>query len=152
MEKATIKKDRNNGVPSIDDLREQAIEAPVVRLLYLIFEYAIKEHASKLRFSLLKDEPLVEYWVDKVPYPMVPPPRNIYSRLILKVKLMAGLDPEKYGEQEGIFGLHGVGKEYVMSVKITPGKEGEHATMKIKEQVIPERIYALSSGLELILR
>lgn len=152
MERATTEHYHNNATPSIEELREKSIKAPIVKLLYLVFRDAIKEHASKLRFSLLEDKPLVEYWVDGVPYTMVPPPRQIYSPLILKVKLMAGLDPEKEGKQEGIFGLHSVGKEYVMSVKITPGREGEHATMKIKEQLIPERMYNLGSGLELILR
>jgi type IV pilus assembly protein PilB len=123
----------------IIELRDQAEEAPVVKLVHSIIADAVRRGASDIHFEPRARDMRVRLRVDGVVFDSTTVPRTLTPGLISRVKIMADLDiAEKRLPQDGRIGLTVDGHYVDLRVATLPVVRGESIVMRIldKEKVV----------------
>jgi type IV pilus assembly protein PilB len=123
----------------IIDLRDQADEAPVVKLVHSIIADAVHRGASDIHFEPNGSEMRVRFRVDGVVFDTTTVPRALTSGLISRMKIMADLNiAEKRLPQDGRIGLTVDGSYVDLRVATLPVVRGEALVIRIldKQKVV----------------
>jgi type IV pilus assembly protein PilB len=129
------------GTAEIIELRDQADEAPVVKLVHSIIADAVHRGASDIHFEPRGPDLRVRYRVDGVVFDTTTVPRALTGGLVSRVKIMADLDiAEKRLPQDGRIGLTVDGKYVDLRVATLPVVRGEALVLRIldKQNVMVE--------------
>lgn len=116
---------------SIGDAKN-AEEAPVVKLLQTIFEDAVQVRASDIHIEPQEGKLHIRFRIDGVMHLQTQSDLKIASALVLRLKLMSGLDiSEKRLPQDGRFGIKV--KQQAVDVRISsmPTQYGESVVMRL---------------------
>ena len=109
-----------------------ADKAPVVKLLNLILQQAIKDNATDIHLQPYEDMFVIRYRVDGKLYEMMPPPKHLALALLSRIKIMAGLDiAERRLPQDGRLELNVSGEKIDLRVSTAPTVTGEHCMIRI---------------------
>ena len=126
---------------SSDDLRGDEIElddasdAPVMRFLRSLFDDAVRIHASDIHIEPDGDVLRIRQRIDGVLNEQVMKETRIASALVLRLKLMAGLDiSEKRLPQDGSFNVEAQGVEIDVRMSTMPVQSGESVVMRLLDQ------------------
>ena len=76
----------------VNQLRDMAFEAPVVRLVNLLIEEAVAAEASDIHIEPFEDTLRVRYRIDGILYDQEAPPRRLQAALTSRIKLMAEMN------------------------------------------------------------
>lgn len=107
-------------------------EAPVVKLVNLVLQQAIKDNATDVHFETYEDRFVIRYRVDGTLYEMQPPPRHLALAILSRLKIMGGLDiAERRLPQDGRIELNISGERIDLRVSTLPTVTGEHCTLRI---------------------
>jgi type IV pilus assembly protein PilB len=123
----------------IVNLRENADDAPVVKLVNQIVAQAVQRHASDIHLAPDGHELRVRFRVDGVLQDVTTVPRRTAPGVISRVKIMADLDiSERRVPQDGRVGLQIDGRHIDLRVVTLPSVHGESIVMRIldKESVV----------------
>src|SRR5215218_2898328 len=121
------------------ELRDQADEAPVVKLVHSVIADAVRRGASDIHFEPRSHDMRVRYRIDGVVVDTTTVPRQLVAGLVSRVKIMANLDiAEKRVPQDGRIGLSVDGRHIDLRVATLPVVRGESAVMRIldKDKVV----------------
>lgn len=124
---------------SIDmaDLIEMASEAPVRKLINMVFLLAIRDKASDIHFEPFEDEYKMRYRCDGVLYEMVPPPRHLATAISSRIKVMSNLDiAERRLPQDGRIELNVGGNPVDMRVSVLPTMFGESVVIRVLDRTV----------------
>jgi type IV pilus assembly protein PilB len=117
---------------TLDNIQAMAEEAPVKKLLNLIFIHAIRDRAADIHIEPFEKELKVRYRIDGVLYEMVPPPLSLAPALISRIKIMANLNiSELRLPQDGRISLSVGGKRIDIRVSTLPTMFGESVVMRV---------------------
>ena len=107
-------------------------DAPVVKLLQTIFEDAVQVRASDVHIEPQENKLLIRFRIDGVMHFQTQADIKIVSALIMRLKIMAGLDiSEKRLPQDGRFGFTVKGKAVDMRISTMPTQYGETVVMRL---------------------
>jgi type IV pilus assembly protein PilB len=123
----------------IIELRDQADDAPVVKLVHSIIADAVRRGASDIHFEPRAADMRVRFRIDGVAFDSTTVPRKLVPGLVSRVKIMANLDiAEKRLPQDGRIGLAIDGHYVDLRVATLPVVRGESVVMRIldKESVV----------------
>ena len=110
-------------------------EAPVVKMLQSIFEDAVQVRASDIHIEPDESVLRIRQRVDGVLQEQVMKERRIASALVLRLKLLAGLDiSEKRLPQDGRFSLKVRNKSIDVRLSTMPLENGESVVMRLLDQ------------------
>lgn len=130
------KKSRLPVAGSVDD-------APVVRLVNLILNNALKVRASDIHFEPYEKEFRVRYRVDGSLHESFTHSKEMYASLVARVKIISQLDiTEKRVPQDGRFRIKTQGKEVDFRVSVLPAYFGEKIVLRVLDKA------GLKSGLD----
>jgi general secretion pathway protein E len=116
-------------------LKEQASEAPIIRLVSLIISHALEARASDIHIEPFENRLIVRYRVDGVMHEVESPPRRFSAAVISRIKIMASLDiAERRLPQDGRIKLRIQGKEIDLRVSTVPTMHGESVVMRILDK------------------
>lgn len=116
----------------IEQLRDLASEAPVIRMVNLIITRAVESRASDIHIEPFEKELQLRYRVDGVLHNVDPPPNQIRNAVISRIKLMAKLNiAERRLPQDGRIKLKVLGKEIDLRISTLPTMYGESVVMRI---------------------
>lgn len=119
----------------VEQLRDMASEAPVIRLVNSVLTKAIEIGASDVHLEVFEKNARLRYRVDGVLRELTPPPREIYNAIISRIKIMAKLNiAEKRLPQDGRIKMKVAGKEVDLRVSIIPMSHGEGVVMRILDR------------------
>jgi general secretion pathway protein E len=119
----------------IQQLKDLASEAPVIRLVSLIITNALEMRASDIHFEPFENRLIVRYRVDGVLHEVESPPRRLSAAVISRIKIMAMLDiAERRLPQDGRIRLRVQGKEIDLRVSTVPTMHGESVVMRILDK------------------
>ncbi|CAG1011545.1 Type II secretion system protein E [Burkholderiales bacterium] len=119
----------------IQQLKDLASEAPVIRLVSLIISHALETRASDIHIEPFENRLIVRYRVDGVLHEAESPPRRLSAAVISRVKIMASLDiAERRLPQDGRIRLRTQGKEIDLRVSTVPTMHGESVVMRILDK------------------
>jgi type IV pilus assembly protein PilB len=121
----------------LEDMLEMANEAPVRKLINMVFLLAIKDHASDIHFEPFEEEYKMRYRCDGVLYEMVPPPRHLASAIASRIKVMANLDiAERRLPQDGRIELNVGGNPVDLRVSVLPTMFGESVVIRVLDRTV----------------
>jgi len=119
----------------IEQLKDLASEAPVIRLVNLIINHALERRASDIHVEPFENRLIVRYRIDGVLHETESPPRRLSAAVISRIKIMANLDiAERRLPQDGRIKLRVQGKEIDLRVSTVPTMHGESVVMRILDK------------------
>ena len=126
----------SDDVFDIAAIEEQSGEdAPVVKLLQTIFEDAVQVKTSDIHIEPDESVLRIRQRVDGVLQEHVMNEKRIASALVLRLKLMSGLDiSEKRLPQDGRFNIKVKGRNIDVRISTLPTQHGESVVMRLLDQ------------------
>ena len=122
-------------VDDIEHLRDQASEAPVIRLVNLLIQRAVELRASDIHVEPFESRLKVRYRIDGVLVDGESPPVNLTAAVISRIKIMAKLNiAERRLPQDGRIMLRVQGKELDLRVSSMPTAHGESVVMRLLDR------------------
>jgi len=119
----------------VQQLKDLASEAPVIRLVSLIITNALEMRASDIHVEPFENRLAVRYRVDGVLHDVESPPKRLAAAVISRIKIMANLDiAERRLPQDGRIRLRVQGKEIDLRVSTVPTMHGESVVMRILDK------------------
>ena len=119
----------------IQQLKDLASEAPVIRLVSLLITNALEMRASDIHVEPFENRLGVRYRVDGVLHDVESPPKRLAAAVISRIKIMANLDiAERRLPQDGRIRLRVQGKEIDLRVSTVPTMHGESVVMRILDK------------------
>ena len=89
------------------DLLDDTSDAPVIRLVNLMFAQAVRDNASDVHIEPYQNTLKIRQRLDGVLYDMLSPPKHVQSALISRIKIMAKLNiAERRLPQDGRIQLY----------------------------------------------
>ncbi|MFO1281220.1 MAG: type II secretion system ATPase GspE [Burkholderiales bacterium] len=119
----------------VQQLKDLASEAPVIRLVSLLITNALSARASDIHIEPFENRLVVRYRIDGVLHEVETPPRRLSAAVISRVKILANLDiAERRLPQDGRIRLRVQGKEIDLRVSTVPTMHGESVVMRILDK------------------
>lgn len=120
---------------SLDEMVENAGEAPVIRIVNSILIEALRKHASDIHIEPMEKTVRLRNRIDGVLYETPSPPKNLQNAIISRLKIMSNLDiAERRVPQDGRFKIKALGKEVDVRVSMLPTVHGEKIVMRILDK------------------
>lgn len=128
-------RDEDQEFGDIEQLKDLASEAPVIRLVNLIINHALERRASDIHIEPFENRLIVRYRIDGVLHETESPPRRLSAAVISRIKIMANLDiAERRLPQDGRIKLRVQGKEIDLRISTVPTMHGESVVMRILDK------------------
>jgi len=119
----------------LEQLRDMASEAPVIRLVNAMVAQAVEKRASDIHIEPFEKEFRVRYRIDGVLVNQDSPPRELKAAIISRVKLMARLNiAERRLPQDGRIKVKTLGREVDLRVSTLPTLYGESVVMRLLDR------------------
>lgn len=110
-------------------------EAPIVRLVNLILQEAIKERATDVHIEPQNDNVVVRIRTDGVLRQIMTPPLSSLSGLTTRIKILADLNiAERRLPQDGRFTIKAKDKEIDVRTSVMPTVHGEKVVMRLLDK------------------
>ncbi len=110
-------------------------DAPVVKLVNMIFADALKERATDIHIEVQEDEVSVRYRIDGVLQEVMRPPKSSHAGIISRVKIISKLNiAEKRLPQDGRFSIKSPNGDTDVRVSILPCVNGEKVVLRLLEK------------------
>jgi general secretion pathway protein E len=122
-------------LPKIEDLLETEDDAPIIRMINVLFTQAARDGASDIHIEPFETSSLVRFRVDGTLRDVVRPRRELHAALISRIKIMAQLDiAEKRLPQDGRITLRIGGRPMDVRVSTLPTGHGERAVLRLLDK------------------
>jgi general secretion pathway protein E len=119
----------------VNQLRDMAFEAPVVRLVNLLIDEAVTSEASDIHVEPFEERLRVRYRVDGILYDRESPPRKLQAALTSRIKLMAEMNiAERRLPQDGRIRVTAGGRRVDIRVSTVPTVHGESLVMRLLDR------------------
>ena len=110
-------------------------DAPIVKLVYMIINDAIKARASDVHIEPLEARLRVRYRIDGVCHEIQNPPKRLQGAVLSRVKIMSGMDiAEKRLPQDGRIQMRVGGRDIDFRVSALPAQHGESMVLRILDR------------------
>ena len=119
----------------VQRLRDQASEAPVIRIVNLLISRAVEAKASDIHIESSEAQLRVRYRIDGVLRDVDAPPAAVRAAVISRIKIMARLNIAEHRlPQDGRIKAVVRGKEIDLRVSTLPTLHGEGVVMRILDR------------------
>jgi type IV pilus assembly protein PilB len=119
----------------VNDLRETADDAPVIKLVHSIIADAVQRGASDIHFDSEEREMRVRFRIDGVVSESTTVPRRMVPGVVSRIKIMSDLDiAESRRPQDGRMGLMVEGRQVDIRVVTLPIVHGESVVMRVLDK------------------
>jgi type IV pilus assembly protein PilB len=117
---------------SLEQLRALTEEAPVVKLVNLIVDEAVKQGASDIHIEPHRGDLWIRFRVDGVLRDIMNPPQHLKAALVSRIKIMSEMDiAERRRPQDGRIHLTADGHSIDLRVSTLPTMFGEKVVLRI---------------------
>jgi len=117
------------------DLLDDTSDAPVIKLVNLMFSQAVRAGASDIHIEPFKSRLVIRQRVDGILYDMFSPPSHIQSALVSRIKVMARLNiAEKRLPQDGRTEIRIADKNVDVRVSTLPTAFGERVVLRLLDK------------------
>jgi type IV pilus assembly protein PilB len=117
---------------SVVELEAAAEEAPVVKMVNLILNNAIKSRASDIHIEPFEKNVRVRYRIDGVLHEQPSLPKKFQNAIVSRIKIMSQLDISEHRlPQDGRIKIRTMGKEVDFRVSTIPTIYGEKVVLRI---------------------
>ena len=118
-----------------EDVTKQASQAPIIRFVDLVLQEGVKAKASDIHFEPFEHEFRIRLRIDGSLYEMAPPPKNLASAVIARVKVLSSLNiAERRVPQDGRIKTTISGRQIDLRVSTLPTQFGESVVLRILDK------------------
>ncbi len=122
-------------IDDVERLKDMASDAPVIRLVNLIFSRALESRASDIHIEPFESNLKVRYRIDGVLQEVESPPSQLAAAVISRLKILSRLNiAERRVPQDGRIKLKISGKTVDLRVSTVPTLYGESVVMRILDK------------------
>ena len=119
----------------VNQLRDMAFEAPVVRLVSLLIDEAVAAEASDIHVEPYEDRLRIRYRLDGILHDRESPPRRLQAALTSRIKLMAEMNiAERRLPQDGRIRVTAGDRRVDIRVSTVPTVHGESLVMRLLDR------------------
>src|SRR6266850_4423891 len=119
----------------VNQLRDMAFEAPVVRLVNLLIENAITSEASDIHIEPFEDTLRIRYRIDGILFDQESPPQRLQAAVTSRVKLMAEMNiAERRLPQDGRIRVTLHNRRVDIRTSTIPTVHGESIVMRLLDR------------------
>ena len=119
----------------VETLRDMASEAPVIKLVNLLFAQAVDLGASDIHIEPFEGDLKIRYRVDGVLHDQESPPKKLQAAIISRIKILSGLNIAEHRlPQDGRIRLRLSGRKIDVRVSTVPTLHGESVVMRLLDQ------------------
>ncbi|MBI3990226.1 MAG: type II secretion system ATPase GspE [candidate division NC10 bacterium] len=119
----------------VEQLKDMASEAPVVRLVNLILSRAVESRASDVHVEPFEGKLRVRYRIDGVLIDAESPPKRLQAAIVSRIKIMAKMNiAERRLPQDGRIRLQLGGQDLDIRVSTIPTIYGESIVMRLLDR------------------
>jgi type IV pilus assembly protein PilB len=119
-------------VDPLDMLRIEANDPPVVKYVHHLVVQAVNLEGSDIHIKPKQDHVDLRIRIDSILYDLESPPKSMYSAIVTRIKILAGLDiAERRLPQDGRFKMNIAGNEVDVRVSCFPTIYGESVVMRL---------------------
>ena len=134
-EPAALAAQDSESAAELEQLRDMASEAPVIRLVNAMIAQAVEKRSSDIHIEPFEKEVKVRFRIDGVLQEQEPPPRELKAAVISRIKLMARLNiAERRLPQDGRIKMKTLGREVDLRVSTLPTLYGESVVMRLLDR------------------
>jgi len=120
-----------------EDVTKQASQAPIIRFVDLVLQEGVKAKASDIHFEPFELEFRIRLRIDGSLYEMAPPPKNLASAVIARVKVLSSLNiAERRVPQDGRIKTTISGRQIDLRVSTLPTQFGESVVLRILDKTV----------------
>ena len=137
---ADLKTEAAEGVPEsgrvdADQLRVQANDAPVVRMVNLLLMQAVRDRASDIHFEPGELSVIVRIRVDGLLREVTPPPKALYQAMVTRIKILSNMDiSERRLPLDGRFKFKVQDRTIDVRVSSLPEVHGEKLVLRLLDR------------------
>lgn len=132
MENISLETSLDESGELVDDLAPDPTDAPVIQLVNMIIQDAIKMRASDIHVEPYEKSLRLRYRVDGVLQEGKNPPKKFQNAIISRIKIMSELDiAERRLPQDGRFKVTASGKNIDFRVSSCPMAHGEKVVIRL---------------------
>jgi type IV pilus assembly protein PilB len=125
----------NGETSNLHDIEVMANEPTVVNLVNVIVSTAVRERASDIHIVPFESSIQLRYRVDGLLQEKPPPPRNLHSAIVSRIKIMADMNiAERFMPQDGHIQIHHRGTRVDIRVGTMPTIYGESLVLRLLEK------------------
>jgi type IV pilus assembly protein PilB len=118
-----------------EDVTKQASQAPIIRFVDLVLQEGVKAKASDIHFEPFEHEFRIRLRIDGSLYEMAPPPKNLATAVIARVKVLSSLNiAERRVPQDGRIKTTISGRQIDLRVSTLPTQFGESVVLRILDK------------------
>ncbi|MFQ5480077.1 MAG: type II secretion system ATPase GspE [Thermodesulfobacteriota bacterium] len=130
-------------IDDVEQLKDMALEAPVINLVNMLIRNAIERKASDIHIEPYENTIHIRYRVDGIMYDVESMPKRLHPAISSRIKIMAKLNiAERRLPQDGRIKLKLSGKGIDIRVSIIPTLHGESLVMRLLD---PDGVMTLES-------
>ncbi|UCC69032.1 MAG: Flp pilus assembly complex ATPase component TadA, partial [Armatimonadota bacterium] len=119
----------------VDRAQAMEDEAPIIRVVNVIIQQAIKDRASDIHVEPDRRGVRIRYRVDGVLHEVMRVPKYVHAPLVSRIKIMGDMNiAERRLPQDGRIHVRHEGKDYDLRVSSLPTVFGEKVVMRILDQ------------------
>ncbi len=119
----------------IEDLRQMAEDAPVVKLVNMILAQAVRDNASDIHIEPEEEMVMVRFRVDGILREIFTPPKRLQPAIISRLKILSEMDiAENRVPQDGRFRIGIDSREIDLRVSTLPTANGENVVLRILDK------------------
>ncbi len=119
----------------VEQLKEQASEAPVIKMVNQIIQRAVSSHASDIHIEPFENVLKIRYRVDGMLRETEHPSAQMAAALISRIKIIANLNiAERRLPQDGRFKIRVMGNTLDLRVSTVPTLHGESMVMRLLQR------------------
>ncbi len=119
----------------VNQLRDMAFEAPVVRLVSLLIDEAVAAEASDIHIEPFEEQLRIRYRIDGLLYDRESPPRRLQAALTSRIKLMAEMNiAERRLPQDGRIRVTAGDRRVDIRVSTVPTVHGESLVLRLLDR------------------
>jgi len=120
---------------NLHDIEVMANEPTVINLVNVIISTALRERASDIHLVPFEEKLQLRYRIDGLLQEKPPPPRQLHSALVSRVKIMADMNiAERFMPQDGHIQIHHRDARVDIRVGTMPTIYGESLVMRLLEK------------------
>lgn len=126
-----------DGATEDDQVQEEAEDddAPVIRLVTLIINEAIKSRASDIHVEPMATKLRVRYRIDGICQEVEAPPKKLQGSILARLKVMSHMNiAERRAPQDGRIKMNAQGRDIDLRVSALPCTNGESVVMRILDK------------------
>ncbi|MBE0478939.1 Flp pilus assembly complex ATPase component TadA [Candidatus Aerophobetes bacterium] len=120
---------------NLDELLQEAEQAPIIRMVNMILSRGIRERASDIHLEPFEQKMQVRYRVDGILYSAINLPKRVQNAVVSRIKILSEMDiAERRLPQDGRFRVKVYNRDIDFRVSTIPTRFGEKVALRVLDK------------------